>query len=283
MRAAAFGADLRYVLRTNPVTAAAFALFLFILGTAIFGPMLVSTDPLATNAAHSLEPPSARFWFGTDEVGRDIFARTIHAARLDLLIAFSAVGISFAIGSVVGAAAGFFGGWLDRITARCVDTLMAFPLFLLAMAIISVLGNNTANVVYATAIVNLPFYIRMSRAEAAQRRTAGYIEAARLGGVGRVRTLFAHVYPNILPPIMVQISLNLGWAILNAAGLSFIGLGVRPPTPEWGIMVAEGAAHIVSGAWWVSLFPGLALMLTVFCFNLMGDGLRDLLDPRSRG
>ena len=202
------------------------------------------------------------------------------SAAAAIIIALSAVAISFSLGSTLGAACGFFGGWLDRITARLVDTLMAFPLFLLAMAIISVLGNSTANVVYATAIVNLPFYIRMSRAEAAQRRGAGYNEAARLAGFGRLRVLAAHVYPNILPPIMVQVSLNLGWAILNAAGLSFIGLGVRPPAAEWGIMVADGAALIVSGAWWVSLFPGLALMLTVFCFNLMGDGLRDLLDPR---
>ncbi len=268
--------------RGNPVTCAALVLFAAIVAVAAIGPLLLVSDPLATHAAHTLEAPSATFWCGTDEVGRDVFARIIVAARLDLTIAIAAVAISFAIGSVLGGAAGFFGGWLDAVTARIVDTLMAFPLFLLAMAIISALGNNTANVVYATAIVNLPFYIRMARAEAARLRGAGFVEAARLGGAGSARVLFAHVYPNILPPLMVQISLNLGWAILNAAGLSFIGLGVRPPTPEWGIMVADGAADIVSGAWWVSLFPGLALMLTVFCFNLIGDGLRDLLDPRLR-
>jgi peptide/nickel transport system permease protein len=271
------------MLRENKLTAAALVLFGLIVLVAIFAPWLVPHDPLATNAAHSIEAPSAQFWFGTDEVGRDVFSRTLVATRLDLSIAVSAVALSFSIGSVLGAACGFFGGWLDRITARLVDTLMAFPLFLLAMAIISALGNSTANVVYATAIVNLPFYIRMARAEAAQRRGAGFIEAARLSGFSRLRILTAHVYPNILPPMMVQISLNLGWAILNAAGLSFIGLGVRPPAAEWGIMVADGAAQIVSGAWWISLFPGLALMLTVFCFNLIGDGLRDVLDPRRQG
>jgi len=255
-------------------------LFGLLVLVALLAPSLVPHDPLATNAAHSVEPPSAQFWFGTDEVGRDVFSRTMVATQLDLGIALSAVAISFAIGSVLGAACGFFGGWLDRITARLVDTLMAFPLFLLAMAIISVLGNSTANVVYATALVNLPFYIRMARAEAAKLRGSGYIEAARLAGMGPAQLLTAHVYPNILPPIMVQISLNLGWAILNAAGLSFIGLGVRPPVAEWGIMVADGASLIVSGAWWVSLFPGVALMLTVLCFNLIGDGLRDVLDPR---
>jgi peptide/nickel transport system permease protein len=273
---------LRHLVSENKLTGVALCLFGLLVLVAVLAPSLVPHDPLATNAAHSVEPPSAAFWFGTDEVGRDVFSRTLVATRLDLAIALSAVAISFAIGSVIGAACGFFGGWLDRITARLVDTLMAFPLFLLAMAIISVLGNSTANVVYATAIVNLPFYIRMARAESARLRGSGYIEAARLAGQGPLRLLAAHVYPNILPPIMVQISLNLGWAILNAAGLSFIGLGVRPPAAEWGIMVADGASLIVSGAWWVSLFPGLALMLTVLCFNLIGDGLRDVLDPRRR-
>jgi len=134
----------------------------------------------------------------------------------------------------------------------------------------------------STAIINLPFYARMARAEVNVRREAGFVEAARLSGNGAVRVLAVHVFPNCLPPMMVQASLNLGWAILNAAGLSFIGLGVRPPTPEWGIMVAEGAAFIVSGEWWIALFPGLALMSAVFYFNLLGDGLRDLIDPRRR-
>ena len=270
------------LLRENRVTAAAFALFSLIVLTALIGPTVVPIDPLATDSAHALAPPDARHWFGTDEIGRDVFSRVLVAARLDLAIALSAVALSFAVGSTIGTAAGFTGGLLDAVTTRIVDTLMAFPLFLLAMAIVSALGNDTANVVYATAVVNLPFYIRMSRAEAARLRSAGFIEAARTGGLSGIRLLAAHVYPNVLPPLAVQVSLNLGWAILNAAGLSFLGLGVRPPTPEWGIMVADGAALIVSGAWWVSVFPGLALMLTVLCFNLLGDGLRDLADPRRR-
>jgi peptide/nickel transport system permease protein len=159
---------------------------------------------------------------------------------------------------------------------------MAFPLFVLAMGIVAALGNTVANIVLATAVINLPFYIRIARAEVNVRRDAGFVEAARLAGAGDVRVLAAHLFPNILPPMMVQISLNMGWAILNAAGLSFIGLGVRPPTPEWGIMVAEGATYIISGEWWLALFPGAALMLAVFCFNLLGDGLRDIIDPRRR-
>lgn len=159
---------------------------------------------------------------------------------------------------------------------------MAFPLFVLAMGIVAAMGNTVANIVYATAIINLPFYARVARAEVNVRRHAGFVEAAHLCGNSNAQVLLLHVFPNILPAMMVQLSLNMGWAILNAAGLSFIGLGVRPPAAEWGIMVAEGATFIISGEWWLTLFPGAALMLAVFCFNLLGDGLRDLIDPRMR-
>lgn len=162
------------------------------------------------------------------------------------------------------------------------DTIMAFPLFVLAMGIVAALGNTVQNIVYATAIINLPFYARLARAEINLRREAGFVEAARLSGNSDARILAVHLFPTVLPTMMVQISLNLGWSILNAASLSFIGLGVRPPTPEWGIMVADGASYIISGEWWVALFPGAALMAAVFCFNLLGDGLRDLIDPRQR-
>jgi peptide/nickel transport system permease protein len=162
------------------------------------------------------------------------------------------------------------------------DTIMAFPLFVLAMGIVVALGNSVANIIIATMIINLPFYCRFARAEVNVRREHGYVEAARMGGNGSLRVLLNHIVPNILPPMMVQASLNMGWAILNAAGLSFIGLGVRPPTPEWGIMVSEGASFIISGEWWAFMFPGAALVLAVFSFNMLGDGLRDLLDPRKR-
>jgi peptide/nickel transport system permease protein len=194
----------------------------------------------------------------------------------------SAVAASFLIGMPLGLAAGFFGGWWDRIVTRLSDTIMAFPLFVLAMGIVAALGNTVGNIVLATAIINLPFYVRVARAEANVRRGAGWIEAARLSGNGDARILAVHLFPNALPPAMVQVSLNMGWAILNAAGLSFIGLGVRPPEPEWGILVAEGAQFIVSGEWWVSFFPGAVLMLAVFTFNLLGDALRDIFDPRRR-
>lgn len=273
---------LKYVLAENPVTAAAFVLFSLFVLIAIFGPWIAPFDPLDSSAGPPLTPPSLQNWFGTDSFGRDIFSRVLVATQLDFGIALSAVLMSFLIGSAIGCAAGFWGGWLDVVSVRIADTIMAFPLFVLAMGIVAALGNSIANVIYATALINLPFYMRVARAEANVRREAGYVEAARLAGNSDVRILALHIFPNILPPMMVQISLNMGWAILNAAGLSFIGLGVRPPEAEWGIMVAEGATYIISGEWWVALFPGAVLMLAVFCFNLLGDGLRDLIDPRRR-
>ena len=273
---------IRHVLSENPVTLTATSMFVVLVLMALLGPSLVPFDPLASDAAAALQAPSTTHWFGTDALGRDIFSRVIVATRLDLGIAFSAVLLSFVIGMPLGLAAGFFGGWWDRIITRGADTVMAFPLFVLAMGIVAALGNTVGNIVLATAVINLPFYIRVARAEANVRRGAGWVEAARLAGNGNVRILAVHLFPNTLPPAMVQVSLNMGWAILNAAGLSFIGLGVRPPEPEWGILVAEGAQFIVSGEWWVSFFPGAMLMLAVFTFNLLGDALRDIFDPRRR-
>ena len=275
-------AHIRHVLAENPVTLVAAGLFgLFVL-LALIGPWIVPYDPLASNATAALKPPSASHWFGTDALGRDIFSRTIVATRLDLGIAVSAVVLSFVIGISLGLMAGYFGGWWDVGVTRVSDTIMAFPLFVLAMGIVAALGNTVGNIVLATAVINIPFYVRVARAETNIRRNAGFVEAARLAGNSEWRILGVHLFPNILPPAMVQVSLNMGWAILNAAGLSFIGLGVRPPTPEWGILVAEGAQFIVSGEWWVSFFPGAVLMLAVFSFNLLGDALRDIFDPRKR-
>jgi peptide/nickel transport system permease protein len=281
-RNSGIGRHFLYILASNPVTAFAFALFALIILAGVFGPMLVPYDPLATNSLRALEPPSRDHWFGTDHLGRDVFSRVIVATRLDLIISVAAVSLSFVFGSLLGALAGFFGGWTDRIVGRVLDTVMAFPLFVLAMGIVAAAGNTIENIIIATAIINLPFYARMVRAEVNMRRNAGFVLAARLSGNSDFRTLAHQLFPNALPPIMVQLSLNMGWAILNAAGLSFIGLGVSPPTPEWGIMVAEGANFIVSGEWWLTLFPGAALMLAVFTFNLLGDGLRDLADPQRR-
>ena len=270
------------ILKENPITFFAFLMLFFFLITAIFGPYFVPYDPLETNAKIALQPPSINHLFGTDNLGRDVFSRVIVATRLDLTISVLAVLISFIIGSVLGTMAGYWGGWLDVLLSRFLDTIMAFPLFVLAMGIVAALGNTIENIIYATAIINIPFYARLVRAEVNIRREASFVHAAKMAGNSEFKILAIHIFPNTLPPMMVQVSLNLGWAILNAAGLSFIGLGVRPPTPEWGIMVAEGANFIISGEWWLALFPGLWLMLAVLTFNLLGDGLRDIFDPRKR-
>ncbi len=270
------------IIADNPVTLLAFLLFAGLVFLAIFGPALAPYDPIASNVANALKPPSAQHWFGTDHLGRDLFSRVIVATRMDMMIAVTAVGLSFAIGSAIGAAVGYAGGMADNIVSRITDMLMAFPLFVMAMALVAAFGNSVINIIYATAFINLPFYIRIARAEVNLRRNAGYVQAARLSGNSHRHIVLAVLLPNILPTLVVQMSLNMGWAILNAAGLSFIGLGVRPPTPEWGIMVAEGATFITGGRWWPALFPGLALVITVFCFNLLGDGLRDIVDPRRR-
>ncbi len=272
----------KYVIAENPVTGLAFGLFALIALAALIGPTIVPHDPLASDTAAALKPPSLAHWFGTDQLGRDIFSRVVVATRLDFVIALASVALVFVAGGFAGIAAGFFGGWTDRIVGRISDTIMAFPLFVLAMGIVAALGNTVTNIVIATAIINFPLYVRVARAEANVRREAGFVQAARLSGNGDFRILLMHILPNIMPIMMVQISLTMGYAILNAAGLSFIGLGVKPPTPEWGIMVAEGAGNIISGEWWIALFPGAALMIAVFCFNLLGDGLRDLVDPQRR-
>jgi peptide/nickel transport system permease protein len=271
-----------YVIGENPVTGLSFGLFVIIVLCAIFGPILAPYDPLASDTAAALQAPSSAHWFGTDQLGRDILSRVITATRLDLGIAVFSVALVFVLGGLSGVAAGFFGGWTDRIVGRIADTIMAFPLFVLAMGIVAALGNTVTNIVIATAIINYPLYVRVARAEANVRRDAGFVQAARLCGNGEARIVLTQILPNVMPIMVVQMSLTMGYAILNAAGLSFIGLGVRPPMAEWGIMVAEGATFMVSGEWWIAFFPGAALMVAVFCFNLLGDGLRDIVDPQRR-
>ena len=272
----------RHVMAENPVTGIAFGLFVVIALAALVGPYSVPYDPLASDVVAKLQAPSFAHWFGTDQLGRDIFSRVVVATRLDFVIAITSVALVLAGGGLAGIAAGYFGGWTDRIVSRIADTIMAFPLFVLAMGIVAALGNTVTNIVIATAIINFPLYARVARAEANVRREAGFVQAARLSGNGEFRILLTQILPNIMPIMMVQISLTMGYAILNAAGLSFIGLGVRPPMAEWGIMVAEGATFMVSGEWWIAFFPGAALMIAVFCFNLLGDGLRDIVDPQRR-
>ncbi len=272
----------RYIVVANPLTGFAFILSALFIAMAVFAPVIMPHDPMASHSASALQSPHAPYYLGTDQLGRDILSRLIAAVRLDLSISISAVALAFVVGGTLGLLAGYYGGWSERLIGRLTDTLMAFPLFVLAMAIVAALGNSVVNIVLATAVINIPLYARLVRVETNIRRDAGYVAAARLSGNSELRILFTQILPNLLPITAVQTSLTMGYAILNAAGLSFIGLGVQPPTPEWGIMVSEGASELLSGHWWIAVFPGLMLLMAVFCFNILGDGLRDLLDPRSR-
>lgn len=271
-----------FIATKNLLSLVSLILFGFYVLVALTGEYWVPFDPLASDTSIALQGPNSVHWFGTDHLGRDVFSRVVVATRLDLGIAVAAVSISFVVGTFLGSLAGYFGGWYERVIGRLADIVLAFPLFVLAMGIVAVMGNSLINVIYATAIINIPFYIRIARAEVSLQRDRQYVQAALLSGNSHIRTLGAHILPNCLPNLIVQISINMGWAILNAAGLSFIGLGVRPPVAEWGILVAEGSDYIISGHWWLVLFPGFILMLAVFTFNLVGDTLRDLADPQKR-
>jgi peptide/nickel transport system permease protein len=270
------------IVTLNWLSVAAVATVAIMLLLALFGPMLAPFDPYATDLGHVLLPPSGTHWFGTDQLGRDVLSRVIVSARLDLFIAVCAVTASFTIGVSIGGLSGYLGGAFDLWTSRIAEMLQVFPLFVLAMALVAALGNDLRNVILATAIVNLPFYVRLARVEVGVLSSQLFVEAARVAGNGDGRIIARVLLPNVMPNLMIQLSVNLGWAILNAASLSFIGLGIRPPTAEWGIMVADGAAQAMAGNWWLVVFPGAALALAVFAFNLLGDALRDILDVRSR-
>ena len=245
---------------------------------ALAGPALVPADPLATEVAAALQPPSVEHPFGTDHLGRDVLARVVHAARLDLGLALASVAVAAAVGGAVGAAAGWVDGWPDRLAGWAGDVLLAFPIYLLGMALALGLGNGLAVVVLATAMVNLPFFIRIVRAGVAKARRSLWVDAARMAGLPEARILVTLVLPGVAPLVAVHAATTLGWAMLNAAGLSFVGIGVRPPTPEWGILVAEGARFVPGGHWWVVVFPGAALAMGVLAFHLAGDALRDRLE-----
>jgi peptide/nickel transport system permease protein len=246
------------------------------------GPALTPYDPLKTNPAIKLQPPSIVHPMGTDNFGRDILSRVIHGARLDLLIAFSVVAIALGIGSMVGTLSGYYGGLVDDVVMRVTDVLFAFPSFILAMAITAMLGNTTSNVIIAIAVAYIPYFIRLSRGEILRARELDYADAARCVGNPDWRIMYVHLLPNCLTPSLVQATLCLGWAILDASGLAFLGLGIRPPTPEWGVLVSEGAQNIISGHWWTSVFPGAVIVFTALGFNLVSDSLRDIIAPEER-
>ena len=269
--------------RRNSLSLAALGAIVAIILFALAAPLVAPYDPDAPQAEEALQAPSWRHWLGTDIYGRDQLSRIVWAARVDLLVALAATAMALTTGCVFGALAGYRGGAVDQVVMRVIDTIMAFPAFILAMGITAAAGNATANVVVAIAITHVPIYTRLIRSEMLRVREMEYAEAARTVGNRQRRIIFYHLLPNCFPPAIVQATLAMGFAILTVAALSFIGLGIQPPQSEWGAMTAEGAGYIVSGEWWLFLFPGLAIMMTVLAFNLVGDTLRDLLDPRMRG
>lgn len=250
-------------------------LMVVVVGAAL-GPYLLLYDPLKTSPEDKLQPPSLAHPMGTDNFGRDILTRVLYGIRLDLRIAFMVVFTALTAGILVGTFSGYYGGAVDDIVMRITDVMMAFPSFVLAMAITAMLGNTIPNVVIAIAISYVPYFIRLTRGEVLSARELGYAEAARCVGNPEWRIMYVHLLPNCLTPALVQASLAVGWAILDASGLAFLGLGVRPPTPEGGVLVGEGAQFIISGEWWISVFPGAVIVLMAFAFNLIGDSLRDI-------
>jgi len=275
-------AEAAYLLRRNPITLVGLLLLVLIAAASLAAPVLAPYPPLGTDPAAALQPPNARHLMGTDEFGEDVWSRVLWGGRIDLLIALGAVAIALLSGCALGALAGFSGGWVDEVVMRAMDVLQAFPSFILAMGIAAALGPSLRNLIVSVALINVGVYARLMRARLLVVKHAPYAAAARGAGNPPWRVLLVHLIPNCLTPIFVQSSLQSGWAILTAAGLSLIGLGVRVPTPEWGVMVAMGVARINAGEWWVSFYPGVCIALAVMGFNLIGDGLQDLLDPQRR-
>jgi peptide/nickel transport system permease protein len=269
-------------LRRNPVTLAGLVIVALVTVLGLLAPLVAPYAPREGNADATLQSPSLSHLFGTDSTGFDIFSRTLYAARIDLAIAFGAVGIALSVGCFFGAVAGFLGRAVDEIVMRLMDMLSAFPSFILALGVVAALGPSLPNLIFAIALVNVPVYARLLRSRVLTVKEAQYVRAAKALGFSRTRTLAMHVLPNSWAPIFVQSTLQAGYAILEAAGLSFIGLGIRVPEAEWGVMINMGLQYIVSGQWWITFFPGIAIALTVMGFNLIGDGLQDMLDPRRR-
>ncbi len=254
---------------------------------AVLAAVISPHDPVENALYEQLKPPvweeggAAKNLLGTDDLGRDILSRLIFGARVSLTLGVVSVGLALTLGTLLGALAGYYKGWLDNLIMRFMDIILAFPHILLAIVIVAYLGPGLRNAMMAIGIINIPRFARIVRASVMDEFGKDYVTAARAVGASDRRVIFNAILPNCLAPMIVQASLGFGAAILDAAGLSFLGLGAQPPTPEWGAMIAEGRAMILR-AWWVMTFPGIAILLGVLGFNLLGDGLRDALDPRLR-
>lgn len=254
---------------------------LLLLLTAIFAPIVAPNDPAEQDYSHVMESPNKEFWFGTDELGRDVFSRVIYGARVSLQAGLISVGIALAFGIPIGLISGFYRGfWDEYITMRVTDAMLAFPSLVLALTLAAVFGAGLENAMIAIGIVLTPNIIRLVRGEVLAHREKEYVEACRAAGFNTGRILFSHILPNIMAPIMVQATLAIAAAIISEASLSYLGLGTQPPMPSWGSMLSTGQGYL-SQAPWIALFPGLFIFLTVMAINLFGDGIRDMLDPKS--
>jgi peptide/nickel transport system permease protein len=263
------------------LTLAGGIIVLCFLAIALLGPVLVTQDPIAQDLGHRLTAPSREHPFGLDSLGRDVFSRVINGTRISVVSGAAVVTVATIFGVAAGVLAGWSGGWWDEALMRITDMFLAFPSLVLAMAISAILRPNLTNALLAIAVTSWPAYARIARAQVLALRARTYIEAARAQGATDAVILLRHLIPNAVAPILVQSSLDVGNIILTTAGLSFIGFGAQPPTPEWGLMVSEGRRFLMD-QWWISTFPALAILFLVLGFNLLGDGVRDLLDPRLR-
>ena len=267
----------------NRLTATGLSAVLLLILVALLAPLIVPfpQDTIETHIEERFQSPSTRHFFGTDELGRDVFSRVLCGARISLKVGAIAIGLALAIGIPLGVVAGYSGGVLDEVIMRITDVFLSFPPLLLAMAISTLLGPNLTNAMIAIAIAWWPWYTRLLRSEAISVRERDYVQAARAMGASPGKIVFRHVLPNCLTPVIVQSSMDFGSIILTSAALSFLGLGAQPPTPEWGLMVSTGRTFFLTN-WWMVTFPGLAIFVAVLSFNLVGDGLREILDPKMR-
>jgi peptide/nickel transport system permease protein len=270
------------LLRSRPRIVFAAGLLLLLALTSLLAPVVAGHDPITTDPDHALLGPGPGHWFGTDELGRDLLARVLWGGRVSLPVAFVAVGVGLLVGGVTGLVAGYRGRATDLLLMRVIDAILAFPALILAVAIVSALGPDLRNAMIAIGIVQVPVYARLTRAQVLQIKGLDFVAAARALGASPLRLVARHMLPNLLNPLIVQVSLSAAFAILAEATLSFLGLGAQPPTPDWGSMINDGSRFLSNGDWWLAIGPGLAICLAVFGFNWLGDALRDALDPRLR-
>ncbi len=273
---------MRWHLRRNPRLFVGGGLVALLILVAIFAPFISPYDPIAVDVSQTLEPPGPEHWFGTDDLGRDVFSRTVYGARISLSVGLIAVGIGFSVGVTLGLVAGYLGGLVDLLAMRAIDALLAFPALILAISITAALGPQIQNAMIAIGVVAVPLYTRLTRGQVLSVRERDYVTAARTIGASGRRIVLRHIFPNITNPLVVQATLSIAFAILAEATLSFLGLGAQPPTPTWGADINYSQRWLSNLKWWMSVGPGLGIFLAVFSFNYFGDALRDALDPRIR-